>query len=364
MHLTLFVPDLLWPDIDDPSAFEFTGAAQLARLLSLAQPSNEPLSPTASWESCLAQCFGFDEIPLPLAALRKRGEIAEQHIPATNTGPLLCADPVSLDFIQQALTLSPIAASRISADDCQALLSSLNAEFAQEGQFIAAPPGDLDAHWYFVPRAEIASTLPNLAPCSRLAGRRIDADTTRELLGREGLGWLNRIQMCLNEHPVNQAREAAGLNPINSLWPWGFGQLTNTPGQRFAQASGASALLNGLCQITDTPLTPRSRFELIPGQHLVVDLTLTEAIRSNALDHWQSSCSRLIADWLDPALCALRTRQGGLQTLTLISPNAHDCRTWTIDRDTKGLRGTLLQRSLGLKPKAISLATLVRSWST
>lgn len=34
---------------------------------------------------------------------------------------------------------------------------------------------------------------------------------------------VSEIEMALHDHPVNQAREAAGLKPVNSLWLWGGG---------------------------------------------------------------------------------------------------------------------------------------------
>ena len=35
--------------------------------------------------------------------------------------------------------------------------------------------------------------------------------------------WMNELQMLLFAHPVNAAREARGLPPINVVWLWGFG---------------------------------------------------------------------------------------------------------------------------------------------
>ena len=35
--------------------------------------------------------------------------------------------------------------------------------------------------------------------------------------------WMNELQMLLFTHPVNAAREARGLLPINVVWLWGFG---------------------------------------------------------------------------------------------------------------------------------------------
>lgn len=356
MHLTLFVPDLLWPDIDDAAAFDFPGAADFARFLALSAPTRSALNATDSWESRLATLFDFPEQHAPLAALRSLGE----SLPAS--GLQLCTDPVNLDFMQQALVLSPIAATSLSDSDITALLQTLNDEFAEEGHFVAHRQGN-DCHWTFVPEPNHGA-LPDLAACSRLAGRRVDADETRALLGREGLRWINRIQMCLNQHPVNAAREASGLPPINSLWPWGLGRLGVIPPTRFASAQGQNALLFGLCKTTQTPCTADTTFPHGTGQHLVAETQLTTALSHNDLDAWQSTLGNLVSTWISPALAALANGQGQLQSLTLISPNAHHEHRWVLKRSSKGLRGTFLQRWLGRTRKTPNLHALVCSWSS
>ena len=358
MHLTLFVPDLLWPEVDDAAAFDFPGAADLARFLFLSDASRSAMPLSASWESRLAALFGFTDEGAPLAALRAVGS----GLPAVGTQ--LCTDPVNLDFMQQALVLSPIADDTFTDSDRHALLQSLNEEFAEEGYFIAMPhhaEAGSSCQWTFKPAAA-ASDLPNLAACSRLAGRRVDADETRQLLGRDGLRWINRIQMCLNQHPVNQAREAQGLPTINSLWPWGLGELTAAPPHRFTTAQGHSTLLAGLCQSTGTPQTTTATWPSAAGQHVITELRLTDAICHNELAAWQSAISAMSKQWIAPALAALVDRKHPLQSLTLISPGAQHEHRWTLHRSSAKGRGNLLQRCLGLAPKVPTLHALVRSW--
>ena len=362
MHLTLFVPDLLWPDVDDASAFEFPGADHLVKILSSATATRTPLGPTDSWELRLATLFGFPTGDPPLASLRCLGS----ELPAD--GLRLCADPVNLDFLQQALVLSPIPASTLSTLDVTALLDTLNEEFAQEGRFIAAPEVSGSCQWTFIPNEPTSgvyrAALPNLAACSRLAGRRVDADETRALLGRDGMHWINRIQMCLNDHPVNQARELAGQAPINSLWPWGIGQLTTPPATRFKTAYGVSNLLKGLCQATKTPISSRNEFMQEDGTHLVCCLALSDAISHDDLNSWQTAISTLTEQWILPALVALENRKNRLQSLTLISPNAYHEHRWTLTSHSKNLHGNWLQRWLGLRQPPPTLHNLIRSWSS
>ena len=359
MHLTLFVPDLLWPDIDDAAAFDFAGAPALARFLFLSQATRQEMQRTDAWESRLAAIFGFSATQPPLAALRCLG----QGLPVN--GECLCTDPVNLDFMQQALVLSPIPADTLSGNDTASLLASLNEEFADEGRFVAASVQQHVAQWTFVP-AVTPCALPDLAACSHLAGRRVDADETRELLGRDGLRWLNRIQMCLNQHPVNAAREAQGLPLINSLWPWGLGVLRDSPPARFKQvfeqSPCQSSLLSGLCQATQTPLSTAAELPRTAGNTLVVDCRLTDAIADTDLAAWQSAISETITCWLTPALTALEDRQHPLQSITLISPNAHHEHRWVLDC-ARSKPGNFFQRCFGPTPKAPNLHDLVRSWA-
>ncbi len=360
MHLTLFVPDLLWPDSEDKAAFDFPGANDLAKTLAFAKRSRRPMQAKDSWESLLTELFGFDDEPPPLAALRALGESR----PAT--GSLLCADPVNLSFIQHSLVLSPIEGESLTESDSHALLTSLNEEFAGEGHFMADTKAETRqqsaSHWYFIPDHPI-STLPDLAACSRLAGRRVDADETRHMLDRDALKWLNRIQMCLNQHPVNETREAQGLPPINSLWPWGWGRLDHSPQTRFSHVSGQSALLAGLCQSTRTPLAATGDFASMTGNHLVVDVGMTEAISHDDLAAWQRDMTRLVSNWISPALVALSNHQHALQSMTLISPGANHEYRWTLEDSHKSLRGGWLQRLFGRRTQAPDLHRLIQSWS-
>lgn len=310
---------------------------------------------SGSWESQLAVLFGFPLEHAPLAAVRSLGNGMSPH------GLQLCADPVNLDFMQQALVLSPIPAACLSEDDTAALVQSLNDEFAGEGHFEATTSDWGSCQWTYI--VQNPQTMPpDLAACSRLAGRRVDADETRLHLGRDGLRWLNRIQMCLSQHPVNMARAEIGLPLINSLWPWGLGELSQHPPNRFTGVSGQSTMLSGLCKLTNTPCMNHAHFSAQPGEYLATELRLTDAICQSDLAGWQKAMVEMVEHWVTPALAALNDRQHPLQSLTLISPNAHHEHRWVLRRGQMK-PGTLLQRWLGIHRKTPSLHALIQSWS-
>lgn len=357
MHLTLFVPDLLWPDHEHPQAFDFDQAPALARLLSLADLSITPYGASDSWESVLAHCFGFHDTQPPLGALRLLGQTATADVTQAYGRTLLCADPVNLDFIQQSLVLSPINAATLSREAVDALITSLNDEFAGEGSFFV---NDSTTQWYFAP-LDTASHLPNLAACSRLLGRRIDADESRQVLGREGLHWLNRIQMCLNSHPVNDDRDRHGLPVINSIWPWGMGTLNSTglnERPEFELAIGDNDLLRGLCIASNTP---HAESAVAGASCFVLDTRLADAIAQDDLDAWHVAINALVLTQIEPAMSQLE--KGTLSSLTLIAPDAHGTYRWRLQADHKGLRPSWLQRLLGKSRPHSDLKHLVQTWS-
>jgi len=354
MHLTLFVPDLLWPDQEHRQAFEFDQADALARFLFLAEHTAMPFKPTTSWESVLAETFGLSGETAALGALRLLGEPGSTDSQAFNH-TLLCADPVNLDFIQQALVLSSPDASQLSVDDAQGLITTLNEEFADEGYFFL---GHSTNHWYFAPKSS-DHDLANLAACSRFLGRRIDADESRQVLGSNGLRWLNRIQMCLNGHPVNETRAMQGLVAINSVWPWGAGLLSSSPPpskHRFEQAVGDNALLRGLCTFTGAAHSEATH----AGHGLLLNTDLANAIAQDDLSAWQNATNQLAQTHIAPALDALAS--GKLTHLTIITPDSHQTHRWTLEATHKGLNPSFIQRCLGRAHKYPNLASLVSSW--
>ena len=357
MHLTLFVPDLLWPDHEHPQAFDFDQAPALARLLSLADLSITPYGTCDSWESVLAHRFGFSDPQPPVGALRLLGQTATTDVTLAYGRTLLCADPVNLDFIQQSLVLSPIEAATLSREAVDALITSINDEFAGEGSFFV---NDSTAQWYFAP-LDTTSHLPNLAACSRLLGRRIDADESRQVLGSEGLRWLNRIQMCLNSHPVNDDRDRHGLPVINSIWPWGMGTLNSTglnERPEFELAIGDNDLLRGLCTASNTPHADSAA----PGTAcLLLDTRLADAVAQDDLDAWHVAINALVLTQIVPAMAQLQ--KGTLSSLTVIAPDAHGTYRWRLQADHKGLRPSWLQRLLGNTRQKPDLKRLIATWS-
>lgn len=160
----------------------------------------------------LCREFGMNpQADWPLAALSWLGESNDPGVDYW-----LQAEPVHLVLQRDYFSLShpvPLALSRAHAET---LTMDLNQHFAADGlQFQLGREPAQDARWYLrLPEApQMRTTLPQQA-----VGRDIRPFLPQ---GADAPFWqrlTNEIQMLLHDHPVNQAREARGLLPVNSVW--------------------------------------------------------------------------------------------------------------------------------------------------
>lgn len=146
------------------------------------------------------------------------------------SGHWLRADPVHVRLQREQVVLLPNVS--VSRDEAQQLCASLNEHFAGEGLTFFAPHPE---RWYLK-----LHELPEIAtvPLSQAAGRNIHGNLPS---GADALRWrqiFNEIQMLLFAHPLNEAREARGEVPVNSVWLWGEGSSAD---QSVAQAGYRSA---------------------------------------------------------------------------------------------------------------------------
>ncbi len=134
------------------------------------------------------------------------------------------------------------------------------------------------------------------ASLDRVAGRNVDhwlVGPGREALKRGGLGvdaattaalrgvrrLQSEVQMLLHEHPVNRAREARGLLPVNSFWLSGCG----------AAQAGAVAAAQNEC-VVDSSLVAPALAEDWPSWARAWD-----ALEAGPLAHWQAQAAALAA---------------------------------------------------------------------
>lgn len=319
MHLTLLVPDLLWPEAGASPPLELAPCPSLKRMLArgrLRQCAPLPL------EHALCQLFAHAP-DAAHAAFRWLGETGAPEIHASRRW--LCADPVHLAFHQNRLVMTQGNALGILPDEARQLVDALNDELPEYGHFHAPCP----ERWYLQP----AGLPPLLAPpLSTMNGRSID-EALAEMLDEPA--WrrlLTRIQTLLHAHPLNRRRENAGQPAINSLWPWGDGVLPARQESRFDGLWSMHPLACGLARaagVPDHPLPPDAAHFLAHAapqtQHLIVLENLTRPLHEENQPVWQESMAALENHWFAPLQQALSA--GKIQRLSLHAP----CRTSTLD---------------------------------
>ena len=125
------------------------------------------------------------------------------------------------------------SAGHITTEESSKLIASINKALGQKGK-IEFYPG-LDYRHFLIMRNFLHPELIQCTPPHDAAGVQIsevlpkaksaEAEKTARLL-RE---LIHRSEGILRTHPVNVAREKAGKNPGNLIWPWGGGKKPSMP---------------------------------------------------------------------------------------------------------------------------------------
>jgi len=309
---TLFIPDLLRPDEEDPASpaprFE-----ALERLLARATPAQFECESAAAW---LCRRFSVDrQADWPVAPLALLGHGRD---PARDYW--LCAEPAHLRVHGDKLLLAPADTAALSAEESVALVQALNAHFKPDGfEFVAT-----DArHWYL--RAPSVPDLRTVAP-EEAAGNDIDRLIPA---GGDRLryhGFLNEVQMVLHAHPVNQAREDKDRPALNSVWLWGGGVLPEARAA-WTAVQGGSALLKGLCRLAGPAIAAPAPGALPASGDVLVELDDPD-LRNPG--HRRQALERIDREWM--AALTRSLRQGKLHHLTIATVARRRAHEWSLPR--------------------------------
>ena len=315
MHVV--IPDLFLPQAVVAEACAELQLSALEKLLARAQP--EPLR-ADTLEAWLCEAFGVAGQAIAAVTLRADGMEPDNNY-------WLRADPVHLRIQREQLVLQPGVS--LNADEAAQLCASLNVHFADEGlRFFAPHP----QRWYLQ-----LDTDPGMQtrPLAQVAGKNVHAQLPQ---GRDALRWhgiFNEIQMLFHEHAVNQAREARGELPINSVWLWGGGRAAGELARPFAMIYGESALLEAFAHGAGIPCAAlphdvRGCLGSGSADALLVWEGLRRAIQHGDLYAWRTSLQHFEQCCAVPLLEALRT--GRIAQLTLDVPSGGDARRFVLTR--------------------------------
>jgi hypothetical protein len=232
MHL--MIPHASALDEAARHAFSSLALPNLAALLAR-------LSPAETWGS-----NEFSPQPphqLALAALRGQAEPSAAAW-AVNAGPELSwalMTPVHLAVGSDGVDVLPPAALQLSESDAARFTAVLRELWPEaEGWHWRL----LDATHWAIGHASALDGLNGLeiASIQRAAGQPIEPWLpTSRVLRR----WQNEAQMLLHGHALNEAREARGEHPINSIWIGDVGRSNGKPAGVTVDARLTEPLLSG-----------------------------------------------------------------------------------------------------------------------
>jgi len=153
-----------------------------------------------------------DEAP-PLAAL------SYYYYHGTRPAYVLFADPVHLKPDRDHLVLSAPQSLAITLADANLLTADIEQYYQEDAWRLECLTAE---NWALILTNDPGTNFKALA---QVTGKSI---ATSLPSGRNSKQWHvigNEIQMLLNNHPVNLAREQKGRLTINSVWFWGGGSL-------------------------------------------------------------------------------------------------------------------------------------------
>ncbi len=298
MQLVLVLPGLLWPS---PGATGLTAGLALPSLETLLGFARTTASPPRPFESSLAHAFGLPPDDVPVAALRRLGERDDSPV----DGQWICADPVHLQVTREHLLLSDADDLGLSAAEAGALLEGLNEYFLPAEPDFVRFEARSSRRWYL--RLKTPARVV-FSPLGEVVGRPVAGYMPR---GDEAARWsriINEGQVLLHNHPINQARAAAGKPTVNSLWFWGAGALPERVTPPAPIVRGEDRLTCGLARAAG--IRPDGLTGRLPTQDafIVVDTLLRPSLHLD-IDRWRTGLVDLEARWFKPLLSALRSRR-------------------------------------------------------
>jgi hypothetical protein len=182
------------------------------------------------------ELFGLNATgPLPLAAIRRLGELPENQVEsAINSNEYwLAADPVTLRAGMTRLMLVSGAHDRLNREGAAQLARVVSEVLSEEGLELESAH---HSHWYVALRE--APGFDFMPPHEALGADMADVLPQHE----NAASWkvlMNRIQMALHAHPLNERLRELGHNEVNSVWFWGGGTMPQRACDDFGAAAGS-----------------------------------------------------------------------------------------------------------------------------
>lgn len=190
----------------------------------------------------------FDLLPRgwPMAAITRQRDAGDAAL-----HQWLRADPAHVRPDMTGARVLAIGELGLGHDEAQALLAPLRPLFGDLGFQLSAPA---PSRWYVA--LPVEARLPAFSPPEAVLGDDLLAHLPDGADGRRWRALLNEAQVILHNHPVNQARTAAGKPAVNSLCFWGAGRLPDHVRCPYTGLASQDPELLSLAQLAGVANTP------------------------------------------------------------------------------------------------------------
>lgn len=240
----------------------------------------------------------FDLLPRgwPMAAITRSLDADDAHLHSW-----LRADPAHVRPDMTGARVLAVGELGLSGDEANALVAPLRALFGDAGFPISAPH---PARWYLALPRE--ARLPAFSPPEAVLGDDLFSHLPDGPDGRRWRALLNEAQILLHNHPVNQARAAAGRITANSLCFWGAGRLPDRVSCALPHVASVEPCLTALARLAGAN-SDGSRDELLLDLRAERDWSKVESALLEGLDSAVRRGMQL--DFADGARYAFVARQ-------------------------------------------------------
>jgi hypothetical protein len=239
--------------------------------------------------------------PVACAAMARHGLSAEE-------GVWFLLQPAHFHIARDHLVLTDQRRLGLSDADGLALFDEAQKSFAAAGMTLLFGS---TMEWFV--RADAWADLHTAAP-DAACGHNIDIWMPKGPGERDWRKIQNEVQMDWHASPVNAAREARGLKPVNSLWLWGAATPANRSVSHYTRSAGLGGWTEAFMPSGGDSII--GLIESAPLRGLGMIDSLTEAAMAGDWAEWLARVNALEVTCFSPLMTAL---QGGwLDKLTLV----------------------------------------------
>jgi len=263
-------------------------------------------------ENRVAEVLGFDTSSalVPFAALIRHasGRSSEGH--------WLCATPVFMEIGIEKILLHDLNALSLPMEEVSSLIGTFNQHFAEDGLSIEL---DSSGYWFIrLPEHRVIRT----QPLSMVRGQSIYPLLPGGEQSAYWHGWMNEVQMLFFDHPVNISREQRGELPINGLWLWGEGEVTESVESDWDLVLTDDSVSKALAQFSGVDALPLSKGVPFEGQYERILIVVDELQMSTAhgdYETWKQAIQKLESELFRPLCDAWNQRK--IQWLSIEDEN-------------------------------------------